>query len=77
MKSKNIGFVKIKGNYMVPLLKEDEVVPFTPTSLSGLKKGDIAVLKQDDTLFIHRVIDKLEFRRKVFLIHKEMPALYP
>ncbi|KPK96867.1 MAG: hypothetical protein AMJ95_11995 [Omnitrophica WOR_2 bacterium SM23_72] len=69
-KTEGTGFIKVKGNCMVPLLKEDELVPFMPVSPSELKKGDIAVLKQDDTLFIHRILDKFEFCKQVFLIHK-------
>ena len=69
-KSNNIHFAQVKGNCMAPLLKEGSLVPFTPAFFPKLKRGDIAVLKLNDTVFIHRVIDTFEFRRQAFIIHK-------
>ena len=68
--SNNIRFVRVKGNCMEPCLKEDSLAPFVPVSFSSLKKGDIAVLKLNDELLIHRVIDKFEFHNRSFLVHK-------
>jgi len=55
---------------MEPCLKEDSLAPFIPVDFPLLQKGDIAVLKLNDGLLVHRVIDKFEFRNHAFLLHK-------
>ena len=69
-KPRKISFVKVKGNCMLPLLEEGSFVPYEPVSFSNLVKGDIVVLKFGSELLIHRLIDKINFCDKAFIVHK-------
>ncbi|MEM1628418.1 MAG: signal peptidase I [Desulfurococcaceae archaeon] len=60
----------VKGNSMLPLLREGDIVIIIKANAEEIKPGDIIVYKAGDKLIIHRVIEIRRMSGDLYFVTK-------
>lgn len=62
--------LRILGSSMYPALRQGDTIRVEPTSIQGLRIGDIALFHRGGQLICHRIVKKHQTNGKVFIVTK-------